>query len=243
MGRVIVSGGCEMSVPVGDILAQDLAVGAVVKLMESDVATEFVVVNQGIPSGSSMYDESCNGTWLLRKDVNLRDSVQPRTANYQYSQINTYLDNIYFNLLGTLEQSLVKEIKIPYGVPNSTTVYTGSNGLSTKIFALGAYELGFTTTQEQNLLQDGVKLDYFLQGTDVEASNRRKFYYDDHSITSGMHCWGRSVASSSTVVIWYNAGDTGGYSWRANDETGPLRPCLILPFTSRFDPTTLLLKG
>lgn len=57
MGRVIVSGAGQASY---GILANALEVGTVVKLMEDDVATEFIVVNQGNPD-ASLYDESCGG--------------------------------------------------------------------------------------------------------------------------------------------------------------------------------------
>ena len=42
------------------------AVGSTVKLKVNGTAREFLVVHQGKPS--SLYDESCNGTWLLMKD-------------------------------------------------------------------------------------------------------------------------------------------------------------------------------
>lgn len=53
--------------PSAGILASDLAVGDIVKLTESGTPVEYIVVNQGIPENSGLYDSSCNGTWLLRK--------------------------------------------------------------------------------------------------------------------------------------------------------------------------------
>ncbi len=41
------------------------AVGSIVKLNFDGAMREFLVVHQGKPS--SLYDESCNGTWLLMK--------------------------------------------------------------------------------------------------------------------------------------------------------------------------------
>ena len=43
------------------------AVGSIVKLKVGGTAKEFIVVHQGKPS--SMYDSSCDGTWLLMKDI------------------------------------------------------------------------------------------------------------------------------------------------------------------------------
>ena len=55
MGHAIVAGGARETVPSAGLLAGELAVGTVVKLMVNGTATEFLVVNQGIPSSSSLY--------------------------------------------------------------------------------------------------------------------------------------------------------------------------------------------
>ena len=63
MGQVIMSGivpPLEYTAPIKDILASDLVVGSTVKLMENGVSTEYLVVNKGKPSGSSLYDDSCD---------------------------------------------------------------------------------------------------------------------------------------------------------------------------------------
>ena len=44
-----------------------VAVGSIIKLNESGSPVEYLVVQQGKPG--SMYDDSCDGTWLLRKDI------------------------------------------------------------------------------------------------------------------------------------------------------------------------------
>lgn len=43
------------------------AVGSIVKLKVGGTLTDFIVVHQGRPS-TSLYDASCDGTWLLMKD-------------------------------------------------------------------------------------------------------------------------------------------------------------------------------
>ena len=47
-------------------LLGQVAVGSIVKLNENGSPTNYIVVNQGIPGNSPLYDASCNGTWLLR---------------------------------------------------------------------------------------------------------------------------------------------------------------------------------
>ena len=42
------------------------AVGSIVKLKVDGTLRDFIVVHQGKPS--SLYDASCDGTWLLLKD-------------------------------------------------------------------------------------------------------------------------------------------------------------------------------
>ena len=43
------------------------AVGSIVKLNVGGVAKNFIVVHQGRPS--SLYDTSCDGTWLLMEEI------------------------------------------------------------------------------------------------------------------------------------------------------------------------------
>ena len=43
------------------------AVGSIVKLTVGGTLRNFIIVHQGKPS--SLYDASCDGTWLLRKDI------------------------------------------------------------------------------------------------------------------------------------------------------------------------------
>ena len=49
-----------------NVLLSTKAVGSTVKLKVDGALKEFLVVHQGKPS--SIYDDSCNGTWLLMKD-------------------------------------------------------------------------------------------------------------------------------------------------------------------------------
>ena len=112
MGRVIVAGAGRMTIPSVDILASDLAIGTVVKLMEGDTAVEYLVVNQGIPSNSNLYNSSCNGTWLLRKDIHSNKEWDSGSGDdaYKTSTINTWLNGDFFNSLGSIEQSTIKQV-------------------------------------------------------------------------------------------------------------------------------------
>ena len=176
-------GGVARQFFTGGIPASELTVGSSVYLMESGAAVEYMVVNQGIPSGSSLYDSSCNGTWLLRKDV-YGTKVQWHTSAvnaYGSSNVHTYLNNTYLNLFDSNTKSLIKQVKIPYANGKSTTtIYSGTNGLSTKIFLLSGYELGLTKNNFTSRLSvDGALLDYFVEanGSTLRATPSNNVYF------------------------------------------------------------------
>ena len=118
-----------------------LDTGSIVKLNVNGSPVEFIVVNQGIPENSSLYDASCNGTWLLMKNLYENRAWNGTDANnYANSGLNTYLNNTFFAALGYKEKSAVKQVKLPYG--DGTSVISGSNGVATKAFLISAIELG-----------------------------------------------------------------------------------------------------
>ena len=45
----------------------DMAVGSTVKIKVNGTAKNFIIVHKGKPS--SIYDDSCDGTWVLLKDI------------------------------------------------------------------------------------------------------------------------------------------------------------------------------
>ena len=241
MGKVIVSGGCRVSL---DLQAGNLGIGATVKLMENSVATDFIVVQQGLPG--SMYDSSCDGTWLLRKDVYSQTMAWDfqyegsGTIIYDYCSLKTWLNNDYMALLGSTEQATVKEVKVPYVkyVGSSSSVISGAEGAIAKAFPLSASEVGWTSAIDSTILADGSRLAYFLDGNSTEAKNRRIGYLSG----SGVNYWTRSPKGPS-ANIWQVKG-TGENVGSSSEYTGGrVRPALIIPSTARFDKNTLLLKG
>ena len=239
MGRVTVAGGNPgMKVPVTGILAQDIAVGSTVKLMEGGTAVEYLVVNQGIPSNSSLYDASCDGTWLLRKDIHSERQWNTSDANiYETSTINTWLNGDFFNSLGTTEQAVVKQVKIPYRRGGSGgSDQSGANGLSCKVFLLGGYEVGWTTSNNQYFPHDGAKLDYFTASSDGDSKRIAKLN------GSATGWWLRSPYTGDTGIVCFVGGNGSYYFSNASISRG-IRPAVILPSNALFDETTMLLKG
>ena len=233
MGRVIMSGIVPpLKAPVTGVLASSLAVGSTVKLMEGGTAVEYLVVNQGIPENSSLYDASCDGTWLLRRDAH--SAMQFNTSNsnvYASSAINTWLNGTFFNALGSAEQAVIKRVKIPYMA--SGAVKSGANGLSVKAFLLGLYETGATSD-----LADGAKLEYFISGTGSRPNNRRVAKANGAAVNWYL----RTPNTDNSREEWFV--ETSG-TLNYGNSTGEryARPALVLPSNALFDETTMLLKG
>ena len=242
MGRVIMIGIVPtLKAPVTGVLASSLAVGSTVKLMEGGTAVEYLVVNQGKPSGSSLYDDSCDGTWLLRKDIHSNRQWNTSNVNkYESSAINTWLNGEFFNTLGSAEQAAIKQVKIPYrkNGGHGGTDQSGANGLSAKIFLLSGYELGWTTSDNPPFPIDGAKLSYFESGTGSSANNKRIANLNG----SAAYWWLRSPNTSYSNRVWYVHSDGGYYYYYASNSYG-IRPALVLPGNALFDETTMLLKG
>lgn len=241
MGHVTVVGGCRAKAPSTGILASTLPVGSTVKLMEGGTAVEYLVANQGIPSNSSLYDASCDGTWLLRKDIHSNRQWHTSNVNkYETSAINTWLNGDFFNSLGSIEQATVKQVKIPYrhGGGDGGTDQSGANGLSCKVFLLGGYEVGWTTSDYSSFPIDGAKLAYFESGTGTSANNKRIANLGG----SAALWWLRSPFTRNDYSVWI-VDATGSGSGNNPSNSYGIRPALILPKTAVFDETTMLLKG
>ena len=201
------------------------AIGSIVKLKVNGTATEFIVVHQGKPS--SLYDDSCTGTWLLMKDVYEERVWQSGNINkYESSDIHTYLNNTFLDLFDSNIKNAIKQVKIPYRKNGGSggTDQSGANGLSTKIFLLSAYEVGWTTSDSQYFPQDGAKLPYFEPGTGTSAINKRIAKLNG----SATRWWLRSPDTGNTGYVWYVSSDGYYGSGRATNSNG-IRPAFILP--------------
>ena len=211
-----------------NVLLSTKAVGSTVKLKVNGTAKEFIVVHQGKPS--SLYDDSCNGTWLLMKDIYENRVWQSGNINkYESSDIHTYLNNTFLNLFESNIRDAIKQVKIPYRKNGGSggTDQSGANGLSAKIFLLSGYEVGWTTSDYSYFPVDGAKLSYFESGTGTSANNKRIANLNG----SAAYWWLRSPLTSGTLNVWYVYSD--GYSGGdgvASSSRG-IRPALILPST------------
>lgn len=200
-----------------------MSVGSTVKLKLGGTARDFLVVHQGLPS--SMYDSSCNGTWLLLKDIYTTRTWDGSNNDYKNSDIHSYLNGNFLNLFDNDIKNAIKQVKIPYqnGTGSGGSVASGANGLSCKIFLLSGYEVGFSTSDSSYFPRDGAKLSYFSSGTGSAANNKRIANYNG----SATGWWLRSPHTYDTSGVWsvYSSGSCD--SWYYDDAFG-VRPALVL---------------
>ena len=200
------------------------AVGSIVKLKVDGTLRDFIVVHQGKPS--SLYDASCDGTWLLLKDcLEQKRWHSANTNDYKNSEIHSYLNNTWLNKLDANIRAQVKQVKLPYvnGTANSA-VASGANGLSCKIFLLSGYEVGFTQSDNSYFPVDGARLAYFENGTGTSALNKRIANYNG----SATLWWLRSPYTGGTSRAWRVNAD-GSYNGNGCAGAYGIRPALVLP--------------
>lgn len=204
------------------IKLSDIAVGSSVYINVDGVSKEFLVVHQGLPS--SLYDGSCNGTWLLMKDLYEKRAWGGSNNDYQNSDIHAYLNGTFLGLFDSAIQSAIKQVKIPYqnGTGSGGSVASGSSGLSTKIFLLSGYEVGWTTSNNSQFPADGACLSFFSGTAAVDA--KRVSNYDG----TATHWWLRSPSTSSTTYIWRVNNDGSFYSYNSRTASLGIRPAIIL---------------
>ena len=201
------------------------AIGSTIKLKVNGSAKDFIVVHQGKPS--SVYDDSCNGTWLLMKDIyESRQWHSSNTNDYANSTIHSYLNSTFLAMFDSNIQKAIKQVKLPYrkGSSTSTTVTSGSNGLSAKIFLLSATETSFSFSYMPS--GEGAELAYF-KGCADNSSDSKRVAYLNGSATSW---WLRSPNCYRFGLALYvdSCGDWGDYY--CSGSCG-IRPALILPST------------
>lgn len=201
------------------------AIGSTIKLKVNGSAKDFIVVHQGKPS--SVYDDSCNGTWLLMKDIyESRQWHSSNTNDYANSTIHSYLNSTFLAMFDSNIQKAIKQVKLPYrkGSGTSTTVTSGSNGLSAKIFLLSATETSFSFSYMPS--GEGAELAYFKGCADNSSDSKRVAYLNG----SATGWWLRSPDCNYFVNALYVSSNGDWRNNRCSDSYG-IRPALILPST------------
>ena len=202
------------------------AVGSIVKIKVNGAAKDFIIVHQGKPS--SVYDDSCNGTWLLMKDIyEKRQWNSSNTNDYANSTIHSYLNSTFLNLLEPNIKRAIKQVKLPYrkGSGSSETVTSGSNGLSAKIFLLSAAETSFSHAYMPS--GEGTELAYFKGCADDSSDSKRVAYFGRFAD----FWWLRSPSCSGYSNYALYVGSDGGLDDYLSPSSYGIRPAFVLPST------------
>lgn len=201
----------------------DLEIGRSIKLNLNGTPWDWLVVHQGLPS--SIYDASCDGTWLLMEDIYEQRSWDSANTNkLESSTIHSYLNGDFQDLFDSNIKDAIKQVKIPYRKNGGSggTTQQGANGLSVKIFLLSGYEVGFTTSDSSYFPVDGAKLDYFTASSGGNVKRIANFNGSPYG------WWLRSPYGGNALSVWYV--DSSGSRNRLSSYTSyGVRPAIILP--------------
>lgn len=192
------------------------AVGSIVKIKVNGAAKDFIIVHQGLPS--SAYDASCNGVWVVMKDIYTTMKWDGSNNDYLNSDMTAYLNGTFISLIDADIRNAIKQVKIPYTNYSNNNVMSGSNGLSCKVFLLSGTEVGFSGVSYMNT--EGAKLSYF------NSASKRIAYNG----SSAAVWWLRSPSTySSSDVCTVKSGGSDG-NWYCYNTYG-VRPAFVLPST------------
>ena len=190
------------------------AVGSIVKIKVNGAAKDFIIVHQGLPS--SAYDASCNGVWVVMKDIYTTMKWDGSNNDYLNSDMTAYLNGTFISLIDADIRNAIKQVKIPYTNYSNNNVMSGSNGVSCKVFLLSGTEVGFSGVSYMNT--EGAKLSYF------NSASKRIAYNG----SSAALWWLRSPNTNSSYYVWYVKSDGSSGYWNFSSTCG-VRPAFVLP--------------
>ena len=205
------------------------AVGSTVKLKVGGIALNFIVVNQGTPS--SLYDDSCNGTWLLMEDIYEKRQWHSSDVNdYENSEIHKYLNGDFLKKFDSNIRSQIKTVKLPYrkGYGYGKTVTSGAKGLSAQVFLLSSTEVGFVSSNIPP--NEGAVLSYFNGCAANAADPKRVANLSGAAVVWWLRSpYVHSLYGDAFAVCVSAKGDNGHY-YCVNTDCA-IRPALVLPST------------
>lgn len=201
----------------------NLSVGSTVKIAVGGTDYDWLVVHQGLPG--SMYDASCNGTWLLMKDIYTKMKFDSSSNLFVKSSLLQYLNTTFHDAIDVNVQKLIKVATIPYIAQNNTSAASSGN-LRAWVFLLSMTEVGFVDTAFSNMPIEGAALSYF--------NSRNKIAYFGEEAAAW---WSRTPYAVFNRNTWYieSNGDSA-YSDARFFSCG-VRPCMILPQDALVDDT------
>jgi hypothetical protein len=199
-------------------LIGEKSVGDIVTLNVNGAATDFIVIHQGIPD-TSIYDSSCDGTWLLMKDI-FQNATWDADSSLVFNKSGVYslLNGDILNAFDASVRSHIKTVKIPYAteISSSGNVATGTNGMTAQLFLLSLTEYGYSKTSYTHT--EGAALAYF---SDAVAAKR----VANLNGTAAIH-WTRSMDVRDEYICYVAA--NGSSSSARDTKSYGVRPALVL---------------
>lgn len=193
----------------------EVPVGSTVKIAVGGTDYDWLVVHQGLPG--SMYDTSCDGTWLLMQRIYTTMVFDSGIEDFRTAKIFTYLQNTFYPLIDESVRNQVKNVKIPCSyLGKHQPVISGANGLACKAFLLSDVEVNGGYTYYRN---EGAKLSYF------SGNSTRIAYLSTGEANSW---WLRTLYDSLANGKRYVDAEGEATGYRSDNVRG-VRPCIILP--------------
>lgn len=207
----------------------ELAIGASVFTEVDGVRTEFLVVHHGKPS--DLYSDTCDGTWVLMKDIYLNRSLGS-SSYYPGSDTYVYLNTTFPTLLNDAVAAALKQVKVPVGAEDNDYVRSGENGASVKAFLLSCYELGWYYGDDElgsmYVQEDGAALAYF-----AGCENAKRIALYNGTAGAWFTRTPRYNAANSIFIVQIHGGRSSALYKGSNCG---VRPAFILPSDVEIQP-------
>jgi hypothetical protein len=238
-GKTMV-GGTAYDIDIGTRLG-DVLVGGSVFLNVNGRPVEFLVVHQGNPN-SDIYDSSCDGTWLLMKDIYTTSQwySSDDPVGYNYSELHNYLNGTFYKLLDADVRSLIVNATLPYvvmfsgggSVCNKKHTSDGKTGMPARVFALSVIEVYPGANDMMWVYRnEGSCLSYFSDRVSSTDRSELIAYLNG----TAAEWWLRSLYATTTEnSVWtiYSNGST--VRSNVTSERG-VRPALIMPADTKLN--------
>lgn len=227
-GYIGVSGVARQFYQAGTPLSA-LAVGSSVYMNVNGAQTEFLIVHQGLPS--SVYDSSCNGTWLLMKDTvgNSKWGLDSLAQEFDKNPtIRTYLDNTFSPMLDENVYNQIKTVTIPVMTTrNASSSVLGTASL--KVFILSTDEINYPKAGNSSYptLTEGSVLSYFAGTTDTT-----RIIANYNGAATGWWLRTKCTTLPSGYERVYHVSNTGRVSASRLETLYGVRPAMIFPSTT-----------
>ena len=155
-----------------NVLLSTKNVGDTIKIKENGTAVSFTIVHKGSPS--TAYSGFDNGVVVLRTDIHSKGVYDSSNNDYANSDLHAWGNGTYLNSIEEDVRNQIMQVKIPYRKGTSgSSVSSGANGLSCKVFFLSTKEVDSTESYSPN---EGAVFSYFSGGGNSKRIARYNSY-------------------------------------------------------------------